>query len=241
MSFWLKSFVFICVTLLSCTIRYSPHAQNELINAYTNEKEIPKEFGVGFSLNEWVIRRGADTLYIPIYPQKSVSLFYRMHQKQGVFRSFAGLEDIIPFQWDGFLEGMPWTFLWIRPNFGGQFELPYMTMRFNIIMFDIFAGFWDNRPNISANLNRTSFYQFTFLLHNSAKFNPYFWLGIRNSSSAIGPLAGIEIIDKSNTCFRVEYSFLKPAPYSFLLSKDELKDIQGSVHYITFGVFKRIK
>jgi hypothetical protein len=103
------------------------------------------------------------------------------------------------------------------------------------------GGILDNKPNISANLNQTSFYQFTFLLHNSAKFNPYVWLGVRNSSSAIGPLVGIEVSDKSKTCLRIEYSYLKPAPYSFLLSKDELKDIQGSVHYITFGVFKRIK
>jgi hypothetical protein len=240
MSIRIRLLVFLLTTLLSCTIKYSPHAQNELINPYEPEKGKINEFGGGLSYNKWIIRRESDSvLYIPLYPQKSLSLFLRGQQKDEIFRGFAGLEGIIPFQWGGYLEGMPFM-LWVRPNFGGQFEFPYMTMRLNIIPIDIWAGFSDNKPNIDANLNRTSFYQFTCLLHNSKKFNPHFWLGIRNSSSAIGPLAGIEVLDKSKVYFRIEYSLLKPAPYSFLIPKDELKDIQGTVHYITFGVFKRI-
>jgi hypothetical protein len=158
-----------------------------------------------------------------------------------VLRGFAGVEGIIPLQWDEILDGATFPFLWIRPNFGGQFELPYTTIRFNFMPIDIYTGYWDNKPNIDATENRTSMYQLTLLLHNSKKFNPYIWLGVRNSSSAIGPLFGFEVMDKSNVCFRLEYSFLKPTPYSFIIPKDELKNIQGSVHYLTLGVFKKLK
>jgi len=241
MVFRFKLLVFLSATLLSCTIKFSPHAQNELINPYVSEKDKTNEYGAGLSINEWVINRVSDSiLYIPLYPQKSLSLYLRGHQKDKVFRGFAGLEGIVPFQWNNYLEGLPFM-LFVRPNFGGQFELPYLTMRVNIIPIDIYTGYWDDRPQMDAQINGTSFYQFTLLLHNSAKFNPYIWLGVRNSSSAIGPLAGLEVLTKSKTSLRLEYAYLKPAPYSLILSKDELKDIQGSVHYVTLGVFKRLK
>lgn len=129
---------------------------------------------------------------------------------------------------------------WIRPNVGGQFEFPYLTIRINLIPFDISCGIWDGKFDGSFDVNRTSFYQFTCMLHNSQKFNPHLWLGVRNSSTAIGPIGGIEVINKSKTAFRMEYALLKPTPYSFFFSRDELKDFQGTVHYITVGVFKRL-
>jgi hypothetical protein len=241
MPFKAKISVFLLLLTLSCTFKFSPHAQNELINPYVPAKDKTNEFGAGFGFNEWTVRRESDSIiYIPLYPQQSLSFYFKGHRKDKIFRGFGGLEGIIPIQWVG-IEVNSWTTLWLKLNFGGQFEFPYTTIRVNIIPFDIYAGYWDRKFNIESNFNRTSFYQFTLLLHNSQKFNPYFWLGIRNSSSAIGPLAGIEISDKTKLFLRLEYSYLNPTPYSLILNKDELKDIQGSVHYLTLGVFKKLK
>ena len=226
-----KILIFVGLMFLSCTIKISPHAQNEIFNPCTNDK-YKGEAGAGFAINQWVHKQDTHTIYIQTFPGISASLFYKQFKKQGIFSGFGGIEGIIPLAWEeGFL-------LWFKMHLGGQFELPFFTLRLNFLP-NFWLGLIEGELNAGMGINKFDLYQFTGLLHNRPKSNPNLWLGLRNSSSALGLVVGSEYSYGQGNCLRFEYSYLKRAPYSFLLSEDDLNGIEGSVHYFTFGVFRR--
>jgi hypothetical protein len=213
----------------------SPHAQNEIFSPCTNEK-YNGEAGAGFAINQWVHGQEPHTEYIPSYPGISASIFYKQFQKQGIFSGFGCLEGILPIEWDDVLEG---GFLfWLRMHIGGQFELPFFTFRLGFLP-DFWLSIVEGKFDAGMGMNELDLYQFTGLFHNPPKSNPNLWLGLRNSSSALGLVAGSEYSIEKNECVRIEYSYLRRAPYSFILSRDDLNSIEGSVHYFTFGVFRK--
>ncbi|HID32345.1 MAG TPA: hypothetical protein EYP24_03090, partial [bacterium (Candidatus Stahlbacteria)] len=71
---------------------FSPHAQNEMVTPVI-EVQIEEVGGVG--VNQWIVNRRPDTLYIPSYPPVSISLFYTNTHSQGKFAGFGGLELIL--------------------------------------------------------------------------------------------------------------------------------------------------
>ena len=228
----LTGMVFLC-----CTIKMSPHAQNEIFNPYLNQTD-KAELGAGFAFNEWVINKVSDSIeYIPSYPGRSLGFFYKMYQKRGIFSGFGGLEGIFPLAWDA-LDGS--FLLWIKLHLGGQFELPFFTLRLNFL-----PSFWiwteGGSLTASGGMYQFDLYQFSGLFHIPPKSNPNLWLGLRNSSSALGFVAGSEYSIDPKSFIRFEYSFLRRAPFSLLLSQDDLNSLEGSVHYFTLAVFKRIR
>lgn len=232
----IKYLPIIGIIFLTCTIKMSPHAQNEIFNPFTKEDE-SGEFGAGMAINQWIHKEESNTIYIQTYPQGSLDVLYKAYKKSGRFTGFGGLEGIFPIAWDisdgNFL-------LWIKMHLGGQLEFPYLSFRFNFL-----PSFWFWRENGKLKLDegwsKLDLYQLTLLVHNMRKTNPGGWFGIRNSSSALGFLAGCEYNINSGSCLRFEYSFLRRTPFSLLLTKDDLNSLEGSVHYFTLGVFKRIK
>lgn len=230
-----KILIFVVLIFLSCTIKMSPHAQNEIYSPCTNET-YKGEAGGGFAINQWVHQQDTHTIYIPSYPGISASIFYKQFQKQGIFSGFGGVEGIVPFAWNEFLEG---GFLfWLKIHLGGQFEFPFFTLRLNFL-----PNFWlammEGQLNAGIGISPFDLYQFTGLLHNPPKSNPTLWLGVRNSNSALGLVVGSEYSYDRDNCLRFEYSYLRRTPYSLMLSEDDLNGIEGSVHYFTFGVFRR--
>ena len=237
----LSSIPFAAILLfLCCTpIVYSPHAQNEMITPYNRMGEI-HEIGGAFAFNKWMIHQGIDTVYFRTYPSASLSLYHNIYSGWGKFGGIGGIELIsLPVQWwfpdaSGFL-------LWFKPYLGFQYNGSVFTCRFNLSPIAVSVGYSRGEWGTGAGLSTLTFYQLTMLLRNQLPSNHRYWGGIRNSPGAFALVSGYEHSFSANNFFRAEYSYLMKPPFSPLLSYDELESIKGSVHYLTFGFFRRMK
>lgn len=226
--------------ILNCApIVFSPHAQNEMVTPY-NRMGGAHEIGGALSLNKWMINQDEDTIYIRTYPSTSLSFFQNLYYSQGKFGRFGGFELIfLPTQlWVSEVSGF---MLWLKPYLGFQYNKIPITCRLNFLPIDLGVSYGNGEFDIGWGLNEISFYQLTILLHNNQPSKHIYWGGIRNSPIALGFVAGYEYSLDIHHSLRIEYSYLRPPPFSLLLSESELETFIGSVHYITIGFFKRLK
>jgi hypothetical protein len=222
---------------------YSPHAQNEMITPY-NKREERQEIGTAFALNKWMVNQNGDTVYNKTYPSASLGLFHNAYYGWGNFGGIGGTEFVcLPAQWWG--SGVSGFILWAKPYLGFQYDGSIITARLNLSPFSLFFGFidgeWGEGGGPSTFTISQSLYQSTILLHNRQPSDHTYWAGLRDSPGALGLVVGYEYSPNKLYFFRAEYSYLVPTPFSLLLSDEELESIVGSVHYITFGVFKQVK
>jgi hypothetical protein len=226
--------------LLSCAPTvYSPHAQNEMMSLH-NVQEITHDLGGGFAVNKWLIDRGTDTVYVKTYPTSSVSLYHCAYAPFGKFNGIGGVELIcLPTQWvDPDISGF---FLWLKPFLGWQYANEFFTGRINLSPFSAVAGYGDGEWGIGGGPTKYTIYQISLLLHNSPLSKRTWFAGLRISSGAAGFVAGGDYFLSEKLHLRAEYSYLRKPPVSPFLSNDDLESIKGSVHYITIGLFGRIK
>ncbi|MGB3479709.1 MAG: hypothetical protein WBB67_11180 [bacterium] len=226
--------------LLSCAPTvYSPHSQNEMISVH-RPQEVKHDIGGGFALNKWLIDRGGDTVYVKTYPSSSVSLYHCAYTPFGKFNGFGGVEIIcLPSQWE--YPDISGFFLWFKPFLGWQYAGPYFTGRLNLSPLSVIAGYSDGEWGIAGGPTNNTIYQISLLLHNSQLSKHTWFAGVRMSSGAAGFVTGgdYRLTEKLN--LRIEYSYLRKPPVSPFLSDKDLESIKGSIHYVTFGLFGRIK
>jgi hypothetical protein len=225
---------------LCCTpIVYSPHAQNEMLSPH-NPQGQTHEIGAAFALNKWVINRSEDTSYVKTYPTLSVSLFHNAYAPFGKFEGIGGIELIcLPTQWEE--PGVSGFFIWLKPFVGCQYATSHFTGRLNLSPLSFIAGYGIGELGIAAYQTRYTLYQISLLIHSYPLSNPTWWGGSRMGSGAAGFVVGGEYSFTTNMFLRTEYSYLKKPPISPFITQDELESIVGSVHYLTFGFFKRLK
>ena len=204
-----------------------------MVTPYNRIGEI-HEIGLTGAFNKWVVSKSPDTAYIQTYPSESFGIFHNAYYAQGKFGGIGGIEFIGLPSFSGFVLG-------IRPYAGMQYDGSIITWRLNFSPIILAVGFGEGELGAGGGLSLLTFYQFTFLLHNPHTSNHMCWAGIRNSPAAIGLVGGYEYSFNDFTTLRTEYSYLIPPPFSPLLSHEELESLVGSVHYITFGIFTRIK
>lgn len=226
--------------ILNCApIVYSPHAQNEMITPYNRMGEA-HEIGGACAFNKWFVNQKGDTLYIRTYPSASFSFFHNAYYGWDKFGGIGGIELIgCPLQW--WLSDLSGFILWLKPYAGFQFAGSNTTCRVNFSPLSLSAGFVETEGDVSVDLNRLTFYQLTFLLHNRHPSNHIYWAGIRDSPGAFGIVGGYEYSVSEHHAIRAEYSYLIKPPFPILLTIEELESIKGSVHYLTVGFFKRVK
>ncbi len=237
----LSSISFAAILLfLCCTpIVYSPHAQNEMITPYNRMGEI-HEIGGAFAFNKWMIHQGIDTVYFRTYPSASLSLYHNIYSGWGKFGGIGGIELIsLPVQW--WFPDASGFFIWFKPFMGGQYATSHFTGRLNLSPLSFIAGYGDGEWGIAGGPTRYTIYQISLLIHSNPLSNPTWWAGGRMSSGAAGFVGGGEYSFTTNMFLRVEYSYLRKPPISPLIILDELESIAGSVHYLTFGFFRRMK
>ena len=222
---------------------FSPHAQNEMITPYNRTGEV-HERGGALAFNKWMVKQSGDTVYNQTYPNASISFFHNAYYGWGNFGGIGGIEIIcLPAQWWG--PGTSGFILWAKPYLGLQYDGSIITFRLNLsplsLVFGYTDGEWDEGGGPSMATGFQSLYQSTILLHNRQPSDHTYWGGIRNSPGALGLVGGYEYSPNKLYFLRAEYSYLVPAPFSLLLSRKELESLVGSVHYLTFGIFTRIK
>lgn len=220
---------------------YSPHAQNEMVIPYNREGEI-HEIGGGFSLNKWNITERGDTVYIRTYPSVSFNFSHNAYVSNGKFGGLGGVELIgCPISWwlpDPDASGL---LLWLKPYAGCQYNGSNTTWRASFSPISFSGGFGDGEWGVGGGLYMLTFYQLTFLLHNTLPSKHVLWGGLRNSPGAFGILGGYEHSPSEKFSMRAEYSYLLKPPFSLLLTKEQLESFKGSVHYLTLGFFLRVK
>jgi hypothetical protein len=230
----------IILFLITCAPTvYSPHAQNEMMSPFYQTGN-GSEIGGGFTMNAWVVDQNPDTQYIRIYPAASANLFYNTNITKGRFSAFSNIEGIgAPVQW--LIDDGSGLVLWLRLSIGLQYSGSIITCRLNLTPLDFYmssSGDWESLFGFGLPWDIT---RWTILLHNKQPSNPVYWTGIRKSPSALGLVGGYEHSFSQDYSLRAEYSYLIPAPYSFILTDTDLASVVGSVHYLTLGFFKRMK
>lgn len=225
--------------MLSCAPTvYSPHAQNEMFPLY-NRSGAAHEIGGAFAYNHWVVEKYSESIYIKTYPTASLSLFYNASYAWGGLSGIGGAEFI------GFNEH--WTVpdasgsvLLVKPYLGLQFSAPMITFRLNFSPLVIRATFGGDDGLTGTDLGKFTSHQFTILLHNVKPSTHTYWGGIRYAPRAIGFVGGYECALTKSTFLRAEYSYLGSPNILFTVDPEE-DEIRGSVHYLTLGIFTRLK
>ncbi len=220
-------------------IVYSPHAQNEVLPPYNRMGQV-HEFGATSSINMWAVSKEAGTVYVKTYPGASISLFQNTSVAIGELAAIGGVELFgFPATW--FASGASGAILGLRPYAGLQYSSSIFTFRssFSPIVFTAELG--DGEWDAASDFNALTYYQLTMLLHNQYPSKNIFWGGIRLSPAAIGLVGGHEYSFTERLFLRGEYSALMRPPFSLFYSQEELESFKGFVHYLTFGVFTRVK
>lgn len=234
------SYVLLSVFIGSCAPTvYSPHAQNEMIAPYNRTGEV-HEVGIAPALNIWKVTEHEDTVYVKTYPTTSFSLFHNAYYAKERISGIGGIELIsFPTAWHT-SDGEGFVFLF-RPYLGGQYNGDNLTVRLNLSPFSFVvtpaSGEWET----GGGWNRLIVYQLSVLLHNRRPSKHVYWIGARNSPSAIGPIFGYEYSFTEKHIVRMEGSILARPPFSLTLGSQELESIKGYVFYITAGFFMRLK
>lgn len=238
-----RTCVLIVVTILligACApIVFSPHAQNELIAPYNREGEV-HEFGATAAVNAWFVEREEGTLYIKTYPSLSSSLFHNAYYTKGTIGGIAGLE-LIAFPTTWYVPDASGFVLGCKPYAGFQYSGSNFTLRLNLSPISIVAGFNGGEWDAGGDLNESTFYQVTALVHNPHSARNMAWGGARISAAAWGLVGGYEHALTAKHFLRGECSILMRPPFSLFLSRDRLETIKGVVFYTTFGFFTRVK
>lgn len=217
---------------------FSPHAQHEMVTPYNRDGEI-HELGAASSLNHWFITEQPDTIYIRTHPAASLNLFHNAYLASGTFGFIGGVESLFcPASWwvpeD---EGFVFVF---TPHLGLQLAGANLTLRLRFAPYNLgFVAGGDGDAGLGANF--VTFYQLSLLLHNRQPSRHSYWIGMRNTPSALGGLAGGQYSFSDRTAFRAECSILAPPPFSPFFDEDDLNTIRGRVFYITAGMFFRVK
>jgi hypothetical protein len=215
---------------------YSPHAQNEMIPPYNRIGEV-HEIGTAFAYNTWIVEKTGDANYIKTYPNASFSIFHNASYGGRILMGIGGIELVgFPLQWTE--PGIDGFYLFIKPYIGFQFNSSIITSRLNFSPLIGEIAFADSEWAAAGELDRFTALQFSFLLHNPQPSVHTFWLGTRIAPRTIGIVAGYEYAFNEFTFFRSEYTYLSPIFWGILDSNEE---VRGSVHYITTGIFTRLK
>lgn len=231
--------VIILLTLNCPPMVYSPHAQNEIIRPLNQGSEI-HEIGGAFAYNKWIVEEKPDTVYLKTYPNESFSFFHNAYAEGKSFCGFGGIELIgFPLQWwNGNSSGF---ILWLKPRFGFQYCGDVTTFRLCLLPLNFYLALENGDYGIGGGPSIFDFYQLSLLLHNYKPTKNIYWIGLRNSSSAVGIVVGGEFGASSNYLLRGEYSYLIRTPYSLLITGEDFESIRGSVHYVTIGLFKGMR
>ena len=230
----LRSYLLLCILLGSCAPTvYSPHAQNEMIAPYNRIGEV-HEIGVAPALNLWGVDEDDDTVYVKTYPTASLSLCHNVYQSKGRIGGMGGIE-LVSFPATWLVSGADGVAFLLQPSLGIQYNTAYFTLRLNFLPLSLATGI------AGSGINKFTFYQLSMLLHNQRPSRHIYWIGVRNSSAALGALAGHEYSLTEKHMIRTECSVLVKPPFSLLLNHQELESIKGYVFYMTTGVFLRVK
>lgn len=218
---------------------FSPHAQNEMIAPYNRVGEI-HELGIAPALNIWDVSEHEDTTYMQTYPKTSFSLFHNAYYAQGKLSGIGGIELVaFPSSWHA-SDGEGFVFLF-TPYVGSQYNGDNFTVRLNITPLSYAVALAGGGMDAGSSLNRFIIYNLTILLHNRKPSKHIYWMGVRNSPSAVGALFGYEYSLKGKHLMRTECSALTKPPFSLTLGSEGLESIRGYVFYITAGYFVRLK
>ena len=230
---------FILFVLLNCATRIiSPHAQNEMLAPY-NLGAQKHEFGGAFAYNGWVVDRSKDVTYDKTYPTGSFSFYYNTSTK-GKIAWLGGIELIsASLEWTD--HNMSNYVVYLRPYLGLQLNGSVITLRLNFSPLIIGGTLGDDEWTTGSELAEFTRYQFTCLLHNPQPAPHILYGGIRFAHRTIGSVLGYEFAFTKNSFLRTEYSYLNPAPFSDLGIDDDNVAVKGSVHYLTVGIFERLK
>ncbi|KPJ72323.1 hypothetical protein AMJ52_06710 [candidate division TA06 bacterium DG_78] len=215
---------------------YSPHAQNEMIPPYNRIGEA-HEIGSAFAYNTWIVEETGEAVYIKTYPNASFSIFHNASYGGRILMGIGGIELVgFPLQWTE--PGVEGFYLFIKPYAGFQFNGSLITTRLNFSPLIAGIAFADSEWIAAGELDRFTAFQFSFLLHNPRPSVHTFWLGARIAPRTVGAVGGYEYSFNEFTVFRTEYSYLTRL-FGPLFGSDE--EVRGSVHYITTGIFTRLK
>lgn len=218
---------------------YSPHAQNEMIAPYNRHGET-HELGAASAINAWMVSKEEGTMYLRTYPAVSLSLFHNASVAKGKFGGIGGVE-LIGFPSTALISGAPGTIFALKPYAGLQYGGSIFSLRLNLTPFTLVAGIADGEWAAGGDLNELTFYQLTMLLHNQYPSKNIYWGGARLSPAAAGLAGGYEYSFDERHLLRAEYSALVRPPFSLFYSQEELESLKGWVHYMTFGLFMRLK
>lgn len=233
------SFIFIILLLNCAPTVYSPHAQNEMISVH-RPQELAHDIGGAYAYNTWLIDQNEDTSYIKTYPTSSMSFYHCAYVPYGRFSGLGGVELIcLSSQWEDPDESG--FFVWLKPFAGWQYVSSYFTGRLNLSPFSLVAGYGDGEWGIGPGPTKNTIYQMSLLLHNDVLSKHTLLAGLRMSSGATGFVVGGDYQLSEKLHLRAEYSYLKKPLISLFIIDEELESIAGSVHYITFGLFGRLK
>jgi hypothetical protein len=196
------------------------------------------EVGIAPALNIWDVTEHQDTTYIRTYPTTSFSFFHNAYYSKGKLSGIGGIE-LVAFPSSWYVSGGEGFIAFFKPYLGGQYNGDNITVRLNFtplgFAVELASGEWD------GGWNRLILYQLTVLLHNRKPSKHIYWIGARNSPTAVGAIFGYEYSFTEKNFIRMECSALTRPPFSLTLGSEELKSIRGYVFYITAGYFIRLK
>lgn len=197
--------------------------------------------GIGMAYNRWLVQRDSGYEYIRIYPEISANYFYQHFYPLKRVHGFFCLDTYLSSgtAWE---QGKSGVKLELHPYLGFQFNQQFLGIRTDISPFNLSCGYYGNdwicEPSL---LTLFTLFQISLFFHTRPSSNPQFLLGTRVSSSARAGIAGFGYQFLSRYNLRLEYSYSLPNKFlSRIWVLDNIGTVEGSVHYFTLGVFKKL-